>query len=136
MEKSDLKFEVGFENASDVTRIYHLIQRLKDGDQVKFVDDIRFAFQVVFRGTPSLRHANKISLFRDYLSEALHTELRVAAAKPGSVEVFFSTEESTNNDNVSDFSNIFSNLSESQKGELSSEYWIEKISFGTKVFNF
>jgi hypothetical protein len=126
----DIEVEIGFENASDVARIYRLIEILKDGNQVKFVDDVSSSWQVVFRGSPSLSHANKIYQFKDYLSDAIHTDLRIVGAKSGSVEVFFASDELEDTENNKSLISDFFKLSSTQKEELLTEFWIEKISFG------
>jgi hypothetical protein len=82
----------GFEDTGDVPRIYELLEQLKLGHEVQFFKTIDMPWTVVFKGDPSLRHANRISIFKEFLSDLMSTDLRVAAGQAGSVAVLLTAE--------------------------------------------
>jgi hypothetical protein len=84
----------GLESENDATRIFALIDHLKDRQDVEFFKSIRHPWKVTFRGEPSLRHANRIALFREFLADKVGAQLLVAAGQQGSVAVSFTLADS------------------------------------------
>ena len=87
-------FAKGYENKGDVDRIYKLIENLENGHDTRFVEplDPGSEWVVDFAGDPSIRHANRISIFKEFLAEHLSARVRISAAMQGSVLVEYAPE--------------------------------------------
>lgn len=75
----------------EVDRVHDLIVALKEQRSVRYLDNVegRNLWKVSFRGEPSFRHINRISMFRDFLDSLLPGGLVTAGGERGSVVVMF-----------------------------------------------
>ena len=68
-----------------------LIVALKEQRSVRYLENVDDSalWKVSFRGEPSFRHVNRISMFRDFLDSLLPGGLETAGGERGSVVVMF-----------------------------------------------
>ncbi len=134
LEHSDV-FEPGFETASDVDRIYTILDKIRSGKDVQLLPDDKLedSWIVVFSGKPSFLHANRISLFKSILTNLLSSKLAIAAGKPGSVEITLAPaiddDQYLQNSRAAIARKDFFN-------EIAADLWIEKLQFGDQVLIF
>lgn len=77
--------------SGDVERIYALLDLLKQGQGMRFIESNE-GWEVSFHGDASLRHANRISRFREFLASQLLEDVKVAGARIGSVVIEYAIE--------------------------------------------
>ena len=127
-------FVPDLEKASDAKRIFALIDHLKQNEPVEFFKDIASPWTVVFKGEPSHRHANLISIFREFLSEKLWTDIRVAGGRPGSVKVVFTADQGVS-DQYIDLSKDLMAHKEAFE-QIAARLGISAIEFNNQPLNF
>jgi hypothetical protein len=127
----------GHEKDSDAERIFALIDYLKSirpntaSEPVQFFNDIKTPWRVVFKGEPSLRHANKIAIFREFLSELLVTDLRVSGGSQGSLAVDMAPKAEMTSRYIEKSENLFlSNSAQLMFKAMAQKLEISEIGFG------
>lgn len=76
---------------NEAEKVFDLLEKLIDGQDALYRDDVdpNAVWRANFIGEPSLRHANRISILRDFLDSVLPVDVETVAAKIGSVVVDF-----------------------------------------------
>jgi hypothetical protein len=138
-------FIEGHEKDSDAERIFLLIDKLKLIDKslpeaslrepFHFFRNVTNPWHVRFAGDPSLRHANKIAIFREFLSELLATDLRVSGYRYGSVIVEMTPKSVPTEEYVRKSEELFlSNSALVMFNAMAQKLEISEICFGGRVF--
>ncbi len=129
----------GHEKENEADRIFSLLDYLKSPQGIEGVDffhNIVSPWNVVFEGVPSLRHANRIAIFREYLSDVLAVDLSVVGGAPGSVAVALAPKGGASESYLSNSTELISDMSNSKLEWLCAEargLGISKIEFDGKT---
>jgi hypothetical protein len=126
----------GVNPASEAERVFDLIEKLMSGHNVRYRDDIdpNAVWRANFIGQPSFRHANRISILREYLDALLPGRVETVAAEVGSVVVEFAAADS----NEPDFQSLSEQLAQDQVAfrDVASRVGLESLSFANQTLTF
>jgi hypothetical protein len=136
--ETDSMYQSGRENESEAERIFSLLDYLKspNGKQpIEYFINIESPWKVVFEGAPSLRHANRIAIFREFLSDVLAVDLSVAGGAPGSVAVVLAPKAGVSENYLLNSSELFTDKSYKMEWIVAEakSLGISKIEFGGKT---